>query len=349
MKNKTIQGLRGIFALCVLLSHCYFLSDYGQSNLVFENGFRRLANVGFFFMVAGFFAYKSTREEGFFTYMKRKLLRIYPLHILLLIALVGKQLITGSFVPDTNNIISLVLTSLLLQSWVPNVTIVTLFNTVSWFLSSLLFCYIVLYWIKKFTKQNAKHLYIITAVLLLVKVIASLAIQDTDIGYYWLYLCPLAGLVDVLIGACLAVLTSKIKLSQMVVGTLQIVAIVLIVGTFMLKSITPQNITRGFLTILANAMLVFAFSVETKVSTAILGNKVMTFLGNISFEFYLSHVVIMSVITKLSFMKKISTDVSPFITLIVVIAACVVFSTIYKLIFEKLFEFIKKKVDKEKI
>ena len=87
--------------------------------MLFENGFRFLANVGFFFMVAGFFAYKSTREEKFFAYMKKKLLRIYPLYMFILIALVGKQLISGGFSFETTNIVSVLLTALLLQSWVP--------------------------------------------------------------------------------------------------------------------------------------------------------------------------------------------------------------------------------------
>ena len=52
--NLSFQGLRGIFALGVLFSHCYFLADHPSTEYVFNNLLCKLANANFFFVISGF-------------------------------------------------------------------------------------------------------------------------------------------------------------------------------------------------------------------------------------------------------------------------------------------------------
>ena len=113
MKNKAIQGWRGLFALGVLLSHCYFLADYEQSQTVFRS-LQELANVSFFFVVGGYFLAKSSSVNlKIWDFLKKRMIRIYPLHILVVLALVGIAILTGTFKVD----IALPLNILLVQTY----------------------------------------------------------------------------------------------------------------------------------------------------------------------------------------------------------------------------------------
>ena len=130
----TLQSLRFVFVMLIFLSHF----DYKDIHALDAGGD---CGVAFFFLLSGFvlsLGYGPQISEGSFSFgrfLKRRLLKCYPLHILclLLFLIVSRSAIDGR----------VILNALLLQSWVPDADYYFSCNSVSWFLSSLMFCYLV--------------------------------------------------------------------------------------------------------------------------------------------------------------------------------------------------------------
>ena len=350
MKNYSFQGLRGLFAIGVLFSHCYFLGDYAQSSVAFDVLFRRTANVSFFFMISGYFLFASVaKATNFSEYIKKKIVRIYPLHIILLILLVANSVLNGNFEFSLLNMIQIIASALLVQTWIPKLAIATSYNTVSWFLSSLLFCYIIGYLLGKFIKRDGekawKATYALTAILFTVKVVLAFIYPTEDIGYYLCYLCPLAGLSDLLIGA---IISHNIEKAESGKVWLQTLALTFVICSFFSKTLVPTNFSRAFLMVPANILLIFAFANETNFFKKIIGNKFFVFLGDISFEIYLMHAIIIGKLSRMGVFDRISNTISPFVTLLILIIICVVCALVYKKVVDIVFKHIKQKPQAKK-
>ena len=60
------------------------------------------------------------------------------------------------------------------------------------------------------------------------------------------------------------------------------------------------------------------------------GNKALCFLGDVSFEVYLLHTSIISVLTGTSLFTQLSNRITPFVSLLLLIGLCIAASLIYK-------------------
>lgn len=130
----TLQSLRFVFVMMIFMSH-FAYRDMGAFDAGGDCG------VVFFFLLSGFvlsLRYENEIRGGTFQYgkfLKRRFRKLYPLHLLCLsfFLVVSKS---GIDLPFLLNIF-------LLQSWIPDPDIYFSCNSVSWFLSSLFFCYLV--------------------------------------------------------------------------------------------------------------------------------------------------------------------------------------------------------------
>ena len=138
-------------------------------------------------MISGFFSANMNEGLKFRDYLKKKLIRIYPLHLIVLLLMLFYSVVQNGFsaLNSIKKIITLVLNALLLQTWSFDLSTATSYNTVSWFLSSLLFCYIAGYWILRFVNKKAKRwtvVYIITAALVIFKSAVALHFPTDNAG-----------------------------------------------------------------------------------------------------------------------------------------------------------------------
>ena len=127
---KTLQSLRGLMALVIIVYHCY--SAHGP----YVDTFTPCA-VSCFFMLSGFLMmlHHPVERLGQFAYkrfMWRRLVKIYPLHVLL----------TLVAVPSFGVNWKLGVHLALLQSWFPATGVHFGYNYVAWFVSSLMLCYV---------------------------------------------------------------------------------------------------------------------------------------------------------------------------------------------------------------
>lgn len=88
--NKNIQALRGICAIMVFLSHSLHVNDIEWVSVLHNSPFHLFFDggvaVSVFFVISGFFYYKdaSFSKENYFRSISRKISKIYPPHIIFL-------------------------------------------------------------------------------------------------------------------------------------------------------------------------------------------------------------------------------------------------------------------------
>ena len=133
---ETLQSLRFIFFVMIFMSH--FEYD-GQP--AFDAGGD--CGVSFFFILSGFVlssAYGNKVSSDGFRYrqfMARRVKKLYPLHLLCLLAFVVINIRSM----DAGTLVRLLPNLLLVQSWIPSAGFYFSANAVSWFLSDILLCY----------------------------------------------------------------------------------------------------------------------------------------------------------------------------------------------------------------
>ena len=130
----TLQSLRFIFVMMIVMSHFSY-----HDITAFDAGGD--CGVAFFFLLSGFvlsLGYGDKIDNGTFRFsdfIRKRLLKFYPLHLLCLLFFLL------AFRPKTG--LNLVFNVLLLQSWIPVSDYYFSYNGVSWFLSTILFCYFI--------------------------------------------------------------------------------------------------------------------------------------------------------------------------------------------------------------
>lgn len=133
---ETLQSLRFIFFVMIFMSHFEY-----DGRPAFDAGGD--CGVSFFFILSGFVlssAYGNKVSSDGFRYrqfMARRVKKLYPLHLLCLLAFVVINIRSM----DAGTLVRLLPNLLLVQSWIPSAGFYFSANAVSWFLSDILLCY----------------------------------------------------------------------------------------------------------------------------------------------------------------------------------------------------------------
>ena len=193
---KNLQALRFIFSFTVMLAHFSYAGISAKSTG---------ASVCFFAILSGFLLSKvyglrlETRKLTKTKYLLRRLVKLYPLHLsclLVYIVLYIRHL-------NGTGALALVPNALLLQSWFPDANIYFSGNSVSWYLSDVLFFLVVFPFLHQVVHRlNARQL-MATAVTVLALYIAYMLMLSYDNLNYWLYIFPPVRLIDFTIGMLL--------------------------------------------------------------------------------------------------------------------------------------------------
>ncbi len=187
---KTLTSWRGIFALCIVCFH-FAMHEFDQM---------AYAGVTFFFMLSGFlvtFHHKHIASAKQF--YRRRMWRIFPLHWLALTLMIILDL---AIMHKFHYQWDLPLHVVLLQSWVPSEQVFYNYSIHSWFLSSLLACVIFTPLLLKFLQLSSRRV-AWTAIIVACAAVAAVNITGTDSLRSYLYVCPLARMVDYSLGMIL--------------------------------------------------------------------------------------------------------------------------------------------------
>lgn len=350
---KPLTSLRFFFAFMVFLSHMWFLKDESPylKHLYDDILFEGYIGVSFFFILSGFvlgYNYHDKILAGdikFSQFWLARLARIYPLHLLTLAVAIPLSLAGDA----TEWINRFVLNIFLIQSFVPSDGVYFYFNSVSWSISDEWFFYLSFPFLVHlmFRRRYIRFL----PILLLIIPIGLLLVKESYHEKYF-YINPLLRISDFMIGKLLYRLYRKRKdievLNNRNVATVAEIGSILFLGVFFYfhKDI-PQGFRYSCYYWLPMTFLIYTFSYSKGAISDLLSNRKLVYLGEISFGFYMIHMLV------LRYYQYIPKKIPALAALIPAnhISAIIVFiiSLVFSMLLYKYFEmpankFIKKKL-----
>lgn len=334
---KPLTSLRFFFALFVLFSHLVILKGDENYKLIFEailaEGF---LGVSFFFILSGFIlAYnyehkfidkKITKKEFFIA----RLAKIYPMHfVTMLAALILNSLIGGSGKYVAQNV-------LLVQSFFPSEKIFFSLNAPSWSISDEMFFYLLFPFILLF-RQKAK---LAILVFLFTLILVMNVFLSEGQKHYWLYISPLIRFSDFLLGMMLfhvyVKLKERFKAKAWSSQYIEIASLAIFAAFFALHQFVDIGLRYSVYYWIPMILIIlsFALSSEEKQPAGLnrfLSSKWMVWLGEISFCFYLIHLLIIQ-IAEYSVMQYALNIDSLLLSLMIILSSIVLSAAAFKYI-----------------
>ena len=202
----SLQSWRFIFALMIFLHH-FPVNGKG----LFEAG--GSCGVSFFLILSGFVMAAGYGEKIFSTsfsygtYMKRRWVRIYPLHFLCLLAAILLSLKSMTW----QHLLTWVPNALLLQSWIPIRSVCFSGNAVSWCLSDLFFFYAMFPLLGRFLFRKKLGSSVWFVILLGVLYFVIFPFIPEEKAHALLYIFPVFRLLDFIMGMLLYAAYAHLK------------------------------------------------------------------------------------------------------------------------------------------
>lgn len=285
-----INSLTGL-KIISLLGIFYWHSNLPKNNIDFG---ARLCEI--FFVVSGFlvalnFNTKNTDYsfKNMVSYFKRKLKNMYPLHIITFLICV--------FFIKKFDLIIVLFNLLLIQSWASDINIYLGYNEVSWFLSSILFCYFFApFFAHHFKKSSLKQNAIILFGLIIFRVfldglpyLTQYKLWDINV-----HVNPFVRLFEFLIGMLTFHFFNSAKNSKNLENKncnylITAWEIFYFISLALIWKYT--SFIRAFYIPLI-AILIFTMALEKGYISKLLSSKIFLFLGSFEFEFFMFHQLI---------------------------------------------------------
>ena len=323
-RANQLQFLR----FCAFLLICVFHTGQFQFDWC-PSGNGAANAVEFFIVLSGFVSgYSSYKKDiscgikDIFNYVWRKLRKVYPLYFITMIFTVAYSGIpdlvaTHNFEGLTGPLKQLLRCLLLVQSWFP--TGYFSFNGVGWFLSTIIFLYICNLPLRalagKIKKKNKADIwfigvFIVTSACILLYCYLT---RNTNMEYTQ-YVLPVSRLGEYICGMALGYLAYSMNVkidlkptaSRVVFSILEILMFYIwIKGMYVTMEPWHYRIWHWFL---PNCLLILVFSLGRGILSQVFRFNPLRYLGDISFECFLVHQIVIYLYTKvcgLSVMSKL--------------------------------------------
>ncbi|MEG0189127.1 MAG: acyltransferase [Algoriella sp.] len=299
---NSLTSLRFFFAFVVFLSHLTFVKtdlvwyNWLKNNVFFEG----YLGVGFFFILSGFVLAlnyeKKIIDNPNFDKKKfyiARFARIYPLHVLTFLIMLPFVVInvwkyTFEWDFAAANIF-------LLQSFIPVKVFYFSINNVSWSISTEAFFYIMfpfyVIWLYKFPKLIYILLLIIPAIIFAEPYFSTN--RNLEKGIF--YINPIVRSFDFILGIITCQIYQKIKTKEinLAKGTMiEFTSIVLLIGFFIFHEDVARAFRYGIYYWIPMMMIVLVFALQKGFFSKILQHKSLVYLGEISFAFYMIHMIV---------------------------------------------------------
>lgn len=277
----TLQALRFVFVMMIFMSH-FVYGGVGAFDAGGDCG------VAFFFLLSGFvvsLGYGRQLSQHTFSYgrfMRRRLLKIYPLHLLCLAAflVISRQTVD----------LRVVLNALLLQCWVPQTDYYFSCNAVSWFLSCMLFCYLVFPLLYRYASGR------LLAVVAVAYGAVCLAVPY-DMVNNILYVNPLVRCVDFYLGIMLCkVYESRRPVLSSVGSWAEPLLLALLVASLVVYPYADAKLRNAPLYWLVLMPFILVFARGEGLLSRLLRCRAMQWLGSLSMPVFMLHTMTFAVL-----------------------------------------------------
>ena len=298
---RSLQSWRFIFALMIFLHH--FPVD--GKGLFAAGG---SCGVSFFLVLSGFVMSAGYGERvlqndfNYGNYFKKRLTRVYPLHLLCLCVAALLLVMAGAF--GLKNGVVLGINALLLQSWIPVKEIYFSFNAVSWCLCDFLFFYAMFPLLHRFSARiGLGKSIVLTGMAAVIYFVIMYSIPE-NWAHPLLYISPLFRLLDFVIGMLLYDVYRRMIGSERIVRRLksipyllkslaETVPIILLSVFIIIFPVIPEKFICASFWWIPSCLLIMTFAAASQTGggmfSRLLENKTLVYLGNISFSFYMVH------------------------------------------------------------
>jgi peptidoglycan/LPS O-acetylase OafA/YrhL len=297
----SITGLRFVAAFMVL---CCQLGIVLTPRVAPEAAgwglFHALGAVGvsFFFILSGFIlTWVSKPDDTARLFWRRRFFKIYPNHLVTMVATLLLMLYAGLAITATNTLPTL----FLVQSWIPSQEAILAYgpNTVTWSLA----CEVLFYaafpgLLLLIQRINPARLWAwvgaVTAAVFAVPFVARLLpteplVVGGDIPWYqywFVYFFPGTRLLEFVLG----ILMARIVLTKRWIGLPLWVGLLLSVAAFTVNASLPEQYGAVAPTVLPLALLIAgAATADARDRWTPFASRTMVFLGTISYAFYMVH------------------------------------------------------------
>lgn len=290
---KSLTSLRFFFAFMVLLNHVPYSFNHPFYSII-SNG---SVGVSFFFILSGFILAYNYEDRFLIKYDKRKFwidrfLRIYPLHVFILLLFVIHMLIVTT---DWGLLPEQFLAHLfLIQNYIPIKNIYSSLNKPAWSICCELFFYFtfpfIILRVKKWWKLTLLGLIIFPFVLYYINPNNSIFIGIN----------PLIRFSDFVAGIFAYQIYKRLKKINLSMNVLKYSVLELIIFLFLFISLLSFQGLKyyQFFPIYWFPMIVFILTMAFSKGyiSIILGNKYLVLLGEISYSIYMTHFLIMQLL-----------------------------------------------------
>ncbi|MGV1000750.1 acyltransferase family protein [Empedobacter falsenii] len=299
---NSLTSLRFFFAFVVFLSHLTFVKtdlawyNYLKNNVFFEG----YLGVGFFFILSGFVLAlnyeKKVIDNPNFDKKKfyiARIARIYPLHVLTFCVMLPFVIINvwqGYFHWDIAGA-----NLFLLQSYIPVKDFYFSINNVSWSISTELFFYLMfpfyVIWLHKFPKMK----YILLLIIPIIIFAEPYFRTNMKLEKAIFYINPIVRSFDFILGIITCQIYKKTKDTPINFsrGTLiEIAAITVLAIFFYFHNDVARAFRYGIYYWIPMIGIVLIFALQKGFFSRILQHKTLVYLGEISFAFYMIHMIV---------------------------------------------------------
>lgn len=294
---KNLQSLRGIAAVLIFYHH------FGIEN-VFTDSFGDFG-VTFFMILSGFvmeMAYggrvSALPGEGGMTFgkfMLSRLTKIYPLYFIC-------WFLAVAFLPYRGSREGILLSLFMLQSWVPEAPVYFAGNSVTWFISDLMFCYLMFVVIHRLSVRWPRNVIPLAALYFMAYFCVVLTLPQSLV-HGIVYINPLMQLASFMIGMAMGHFFPSVRDSECVkrlraamtglTVTVAEAAMIVIVCTAMwFYYDILQRLSFASYWWIPVAMTIIVFSLSDRAPGCIgriLHSRPLLKLGEVSFSFYIIH------------------------------------------------------------
>lgn len=250
----------------------------------------------FLFVISGYLiAYKhlyASEDIRVFSYIKNKIVKFYPLYfICCIVCAVCFEEFNAFYISLKSGFISLGLNLALLQSWTQNPYT---FNSVSWFLSSLLGVYFVApFALKLFKKVKSKYGYVLLlAIVWLVRFL--LEYFNGKLYYINSNHFPVFSILTSIGGMLLFPLSKDIK-SNFIINSILEISLLAIVAWLAYVHVDDVCISIEILFVWA---AFYIFILNNDVFSRFMGLDIWNIFSQIQMEFYLLHQMVLRLISR---------------------------------------------------
>ena len=306
---KGLTGLRGYAALMVCLHHY----NYRKSGTLFYDIVAKGDwGVIVFFVLSGFvlaYVYQDWFKSGlqksdFIHFMRLRLARVYPLHLVMLI-LWGLLILYGRIaITENDTLYTFLLNLTLTHAW--GFTPTLSWNLPSWSISSELFCYLLFPLLIVLVRNKPIYLLIFVMVVLLIEpfyhpyaYMVKFFMDAMHLNFVVHQFEYGVSLVDWFCTFAFGVVSFCLFDRRTLGGVLPEVLFLCGVGIFIYIysiNLSDNDVIRVIITF-ASALIIASVFYDSRLAAVILGNPLAVFLGLISYALYLSHIILKQVMS----------------------------------------------------